>query len=180
MCPPTIYGPGRGPGNKKSDQVYKMAENVMKRGKAFMVGDGLNTWTSIHVHDLSDCYLKLTEAALQGGGKATWDQDGYYFTENGEFLWGDMARSVAQEVFKQGFIKDSKVESLSLDDANNAIPFGGWKWGMNSRCRAIRARKLLGWSPTGESIGSLIPSIVKVEATDLGLVKGHAAEAAGQ
>ena len=95
-------------------------------------------------------------------------------------MWGDMAKSVAQEVYNQGFIKDPAVEKLSLEDANKATPFGGWKWGMNSRGRAIRARKLFGWSPKGESIESLLPSIVKGEAADLGLAKGHAAQAAGQ
>ncbi|KAF2100156.1 NAD(P)-binding protein [Rhizodiscina lignyota] len=180
VCPPTIYGPGRGPGNKKSDQVYKMAAYVLKSGKAFMVGEGLNTWTYIHVHDLSDLYLKLTEAALQGGGNATWNEEGYYFTENGEFLWGEMAEKVAQEVYKQGFIKDPTVAKLGMEEANNATPNGGRKWGLNSRCRATRGRKLLGWSPKGESIENLLPSIVKGEAVDLGLSKTHAAEAAGE
>lgn len=180
VCPPTIYGPGRGPDNQRSDQVYKMAENIMKRGKAFMVGDGLNTWTSIHVHDLSDVYLKLVEAALQDGGKATWNGEGYYFTENGEFVWGEMAKKVAQEIYKQGFIKDPTVDKLSMEEANKTIPNGGRKWGFNSRCRAIRARKLLGWTPKGESIESLLPSIVEGEAARLGIKKGHAAVAAGE
>ena len=37
VCPPTIYGPGRGPDNQRSDQLYKMAEAFMKRGKGFYV-----------------------------------------------------------------------------------------------------------------------------------------------
>lgn len=181
VCPPTIYGPGRGPGNVKSDQVYKMAAEMMKHGKAFTIGDGLNKWTSIHVHDLSDVYLALTEAAAQDGGKATWDEEGYYFTEDGEFVWGEMQKKVADEVYKQGFIKSPEQEKLSsMKECDSFIVNGGRKWGLNSRCRAIRARKLFGWSPKGESIDSLLPSIVHGEAVDLGLVKGHAEKAAGQ
>lgn len=179
VCPPTIYGPGRGPGNQKSDQVYKMAKAVMQRGKGFVVEDGKNTWTSIHVHDLSAVYTKLTEAAVSGGGKATWNDKGYYFAENGEFRWGDMAQKVAKEVQKQGYIETADLDRLTMEAADKEIDNGGKKWGLNSRCRAIRARKLFQWQPHGEGIETLLPSIVEQEAKDLGLWKGHAVKAAG-
>jgi nucleoside-diphosphate-sugar epimerase len=179
VCPPTIYGPGRGPGNQKSDQVYGMSRAVIKHGRGIVVGKGKNIWTSIHVHDLSDLYLRLTEAAAQGGGKATWDAEGYYFTEVGEFVWGDMARKVAAEAHKQGYIESADVDEKSSEEADSIFTNGSKKWGLNSRCRAIRARKLLGWEPKGESIDSLLPSIVRQEAIDLGVQKTHAEKAAG-
>lgn len=67
VCPPTIYGPGRGPGNTFSDQWYLMAKGMIQHGYAFQVGEGKNVWTKIHVHDLSDLYLTLVEEA----GKST-------------------------------------------------------------------------------------------------------------
>lgn len=33
VCPPCIYGPGRGPDNQKSVQVYRMARAAIHRGK---------------------------------------------------------------------------------------------------------------------------------------------------
>ncbi|KAF1987611.1 NAD(P)-binding protein [Aulographum hederae CBS 113979] len=179
VCPPTIYGPGRGPDKGRSDQVYKMAEAVMKRGKGFMVGEGKNRWTQIHVHDLSSLYLLLVEAAAEGGGKATWDQEGYYFAENGEYYWGDMAKAVAKEVKKQGFIKTDEMDSVSKDEVNEIMPAGIAKWGMNSRCKAIRGRKLFGWTPKGKSLMEELPGIVEGEARVLGLKKGHAEVATG-
>jgi len=179
VCPPTIYGPGRGPGNTFSDQWYLMAKGVIERGHGFQVGEGLNKWTYVHVHDLSNIYLSLVEAAANGGGKATWNEKGYYFAESGEYGWGDMAKKITKEAHKQGLIKTADVENLNIEQANKITPNGGWKWGGNSRGRAIRARKLFGWEPTGDPIEKLLPSLVADEATKLGATKGHAVVAAG-
>ena len=81
VCPPCIFGPGRGPDNQKSVQVYRMARAALQRGKGFHVNQGLNLWTEVHVQDLSNVYLALVTAALSGGGKATWNDEGYYFAE---------------------------------------------------------------------------------------------------
>ena len=59
-------------------------------------------WANVHVEDLSDCFLKLVEAAAFGGGTATWNQEGYYFTENGEHVWSDMSRLISKDAHKKG------------------------------------------------------------------------------
>jgi nucleoside-diphosphate-sugar epimerase len=179
VCPPTIYGPGRGPGNTFSDQWYLMAKGAIERGRGFQVGEGLNKWTHVHVHDLSNLFLSLVEAAISGGGKATWGDKGYYFAESGEFVWGDMAKKIAKEAHKQGLIDTDEVDSLTIDQANEITDHGAYKWGYNSRCKAIRARKLFGWNPTAESVEKILPSLVTDEAKKLGVIKGHAVVAAG-
>jgi hypothetical protein len=103
----------------------------------------------------------------------------YYFTEDGEYVWADMAKKIAAEVHKQGFIDSADVRSIDIEKANEITPSGGPKWAYNSRCRAIRARKLFGWTPKGESIDKLLPSLVKDEAMKLGITTGHAVKAAG-
>jgi hypothetical protein len=103
----------------------------------------------------------------------------YYFTENGEYVWGDMAKKIAAEVHKQGFIDSPDVRQIDIEKANEITPYGGPKWGYNSRGRAIRARKLFGWTPKGEPIEKLLPSLVKDEAMKLGITTGHALKAAG-
>jgi nucleoside-diphosphate-sugar epimerase len=92
VAPPTISGPGRGPGNQKSVQWYGMAKSILQSGKGFHVGEGGNEWTYIDVHDLSEVYLSLMEAAMEsvsgiGDGKATWGKEGYYFAEAGDYRW---------------------------------------------------------------------------------------------
>jgi hypothetical protein len=50
--------------------------------------------------------------------------------------------------------------------------------GTNSRCKAIRANKLFGWTPKQKSVFDLLPSIVDEEAKMLGRIRQHAEEAA--
>lgn len=175
VCPPTIYGRGRGPGNQRSHQLPELSRCTLQKGHGIQVGAGKAYWTNVHVHDLSDVYVSLVEAAAAGGGKASWGNEGYYFTENGEHVWGDISKLVATAAQKQGFIPSDRVEVLPNDEINELTAFGTGLWGANSRCRAVRARKLLGWSPKGRSIEAEIPDTVAYEADLRGFVKHHAA-----
>lgn len=169
VCPPTIYGLGRGPVGKRSIQVPIMADAVLKRGKGFMVGGGENIWHQVHVHDLSNVYLLLGEAAAEGGGRATWNDKGYYLAENGPFAWGDICRALAQEAFDKGYIKTPEVESLESEQTTEILRMGRVAWGSNSRGTAIRARKLLAWEAKEPKLIELLPHIVELEAKELGL-----------
>ncbi|KAL8732253.1 MAG: hypothetical protein Q9166_002825 [cf. Caloplaca sp. 2 TL-2023] len=179
VCPPTIYGRGRGPGNQRSIQVPELSRCTLEKGHGIQVGAGKTYWTNVHVHDLSDVYVALIEAAAAGGGNASWGTDGYYFTENGEHVWGDISKLVAAAAHKQGFIPSDKVQVHSNEEITEMCKHGTILWGANSRCRAIRARKLLGWFPMGKSIEEEVPDTVTYEADLRGFVKHHAAKVAG-
>ncbi|KAL8716922.1 MAG: hypothetical protein Q9225_005786 [Loekoesia sp. 1 TL-2023] len=179
VCPPLIYGLGRGPGNQRSIQLPELSRCTLQKGHGIQVGAGKTYWTNVHVHDLSDVFVGLVEAAAAGGEQASWGNEGYYFTENGEHVWGDIARVVAATAHKQGFISSANVEVLSNKEIDEMCPSGTLLWGANSRCRAIRARKLLGWSPKGKSIEEETPNTVAYEADIRGFVKHHAAKVAG-
>lgn len=84
VCPPSIYGVGRGPGNKRSQQLYDLSRIILTSGRGMQVGKGENKQTHIHVYDLSDLYVLLVDEAIAGGGKATWGSKGYYFSSRGE------------------------------------------------------------------------------------------------
>ncbi|PYI15897.1 nucleoside-diphosphate-sugar epimerase [Aspergillus violaceofuscus CBS 115571] len=170
VCPPTIYGPGRGPGNQKSVQAYWLASAVLKRKKGFLVNEGKNIWHQIHVQDLSDLYRLLGDAAAAGGGDATWNDRGYYLAENGTFVWGDISREVAKVAYEKKLISSPDVESISDDQVKELNQFGLYAWGSNSRGHSYRGRKLLGWSPHRPSLKELIPEIVDIEAKALGLL----------
>lgn len=169
VCPPTIYGPGRGPGNQKSVQAYWLTAAVLQRKKGLLVGQGTNIWHQVHVQDLSKVYLSLGEAAAAGGAPATWNDAGYYFAENGSFVWGDIQREVAKVAHEKGLIPSSDVESIPDAQVTELNQFGLYAWGSTSRGHAIRARKLFGWTPEKPKLIELIPQIVDVEAKDLGL-----------
>lgn len=116
---------------------------------------------------------------MAGGGTATWGKEGYYLTEDRTIVWGEISKVVTTEAHKQGFIASDEVSSVSSEKAGQLRSYGFLLWGANSRGTAIRARKLLGWSPKGKSIEEETPDLVKEEARSLGLTQGHAAQVAG-
>jgi nucleoside-diphosphate-sugar epimerase len=179
VAPPAIYGKGRGPDNQRSMQLPDLAKWTLRNKNGFQVGAGKAYWNSIHVADLSKLYLKLVEAAAAGGGNATWNDQGYYFAEQGEHQWGDISKLVASAADKQGFIHSDEVVSLSAVEVGKLHPWGAMLWGANSRCKAIRAKKLFGWSPTERTIQDEVPDAVHAEAVALELTGGHAMKVAG-
>ncbi|KAL1956246.1 hypothetical protein VTO42DRAFT_7506 [Malbranchea cinnamomea] len=170
VCPPCIYGPGRGPGNRRSFQIYNLAKTVLKRKRGIQVGKGQNIWHQVHVQDLSQVYLRLGEEAANGGGKATWGREGYYFAENGPFVWGDIQKAVAKAAFDKGLIPSPEPEELDEKQTDAEFKMGAYAWGTNSRGHALRARKLLCWNPQQPAAIDLVPSIVEGEAKALGLL----------
>ncbi|KAJ5949548.1 hypothetical protein N7454_001132 [Penicillium verhagenii] len=169
ICPPSIYGPGRGSGNQKSVQTYWYAEAVIKRKRGFLVGEGKNIWHHVHIQDLSDLYLRLGDAAAAGGGDATWNDKGYYLAENGCFVWGDFERAVTKSAYDQKLIPSCEVDALSDEQVTEVHSLGLRFWGANSRGQSYRGKKLLGWSPKQPSLFDYIPHIVDIEAKQLGL-----------
>lgn len=107
-----------------------LTKSTLKEKKAFQVGEGLAVWANIHVHDLSDCFLKLVEAAASGGGNATWDKEGYYFTENGEHAWGQMSKLIAEDASKKTLIPTDEVATVSAEDADRFRSHGFFLWGV--------------------------------------------------
>ena len=179
VAPSVIWGPGRGPDNQKSIQAYGLTHAILKRGIGFHVGQGLNRWSEIHVQDVSNVFLDLVTAALEGGGKASWNEEGYYFVENGEFVWGELAKAITKIAFDKKLINSPEVDSLPGEEADKLFPLLSLLVGWNSRCKAIRARKLLDWEPKQKSLFEYLPEIVDLEARELGRTKSHAEKAVG-
>ncbi|KAI9825086.1 MAG: hypothetical protein M1832_001406 [Thelocarpon impressellum] len=180
VSPPMIYAPGRGPGNQRSYQLPELVRHTLERGKGFQIGAGKTYWNHVHVRDLSRLFLRLVEEAAKGGGEATWGKDGYYFAESGELVWGHISERVAVEARKQGFIKTDDVDSVDAGEDDKLSPIHFALWGANSRSRAERVRKLLGWVPKEKRPEDEIPEQIQIEAKRLGLVPGHAKKAAGE
>lgn len=144
--------------------MYELGKLVLTKGCIPIVGQGKARWNSVHVHDLSDVYLLLAEKAAAGDtSDDLWGKHGYMFTENGEHIWSDLARVIGKEAAKQGYISEPKERALSKDEALDQAGFEAVSWGLNSRAKAERARKYLGWKPSRPSIEQEVPEILKQE-----------------
>jgi len=145
VCPPTIYGEGAGPFKRRSIQIPALIEGFIKAEKVGTLGKGLNIWSDIHADDLGNFYALLLEKALEG--KASTGKDGWYFCENGEHVWGDVVKKIAEALYKYGAIKNADLTEWPQEDWNTFI--GDWAWhslASNARSKADRARQL-GWKP---------------------------------
>jgi len=87
VCPPTIYGRGRGPDNQRSVQVPELARVTIEANHGWQVGKGKARWGSVHIKDLSDLFLNLVERAAAGPmDRNLWNENGYYFASRGEIV----------------------------------------------------------------------------------------------
>ncbi|KAJ5140881.1 hypothetical protein N7448_004289 [Penicillium atrosanguineum] len=165
VCPPTIYGRGRGPCSQRGRQVYELANVTLRLQKGPIIGAGRSIWNNVHIHDLSDVYLLLVDAAIAGRtDDGLWGSKAYYLTENGEHVWGELAKSTAEAATKLGYLPEAKAESIDLESAKKYAGFESLSWGMNSRGRAQRARKILGWKPHRPSLLEELPTVVRSES----------------
>lgn len=118
----------------------------------------------MHVADLSDAFrLLVNKAIAKDVSDEIWGPKGYMFTENGEHVWSDLSKCIAKEAAELGYISEPKEYRLGKDEAIKQAGFEAVSWGLNSRGKAERARKFLGWNPTRPSIEDEVPTIVKEE-----------------
>ncbi len=138
ICPGLVYGVGRGL-KRDSVQVPFLAANARGKGIVEIVGSGRNVWSNVHLDDLVPLYLLALKQAPAGS---------FYFAENGESSFRDLGDALAGRLGLPG------VASVPVDDA--VLAWGEararFSFGGNSRMRANRARRELGWSPSQPSL----------------------------
>ncbi len=138
LCNSLIYGHGRGLG-RDSVQIPALVNVARATGTVRHVGPGENIWSTVHIDDVVDLYLRALTGAPAGS---------FYFVENGEASFGDIARAVARALGlppAQPWDVDSAVDEWGYELARYAL-------GSNSRVRGTRARQELGWSPEHSSV----------------------------
>jgi nucleoside-diphosphate-sugar epimerase len=138
ICPCLIYGVGHGL-NPNSVQIPFLVANAREKGVVQIVGQGLNVWSNVHIDDVADLYVRVL---LNGSAGA------FYFAENGEASFADVGAAIAKRLGLAG------IEALPPELA--AQRWGESKayftLGSNSRVRAKRARRELGWAPRHPSV----------------------------
>lgn len=144
LCPSLIYGEGRGV-HRESMQVPWLLQLAMKTGAVKHVGRGENRWSNVHIDDLVDLYSLVVEQSQT----ASSGPHGLYFVENGENSMLEVCRAIAGTMGLGG-------ETLAMSATQAAEVWGDGPanntMGSNSRVRALRARRELGWQPRGRSL----------------------------
>lgn len=143
VCPTMIYGHGHGV-HAESVQVPRLIALAKKHGAGCHVGNGENIWSNVHIDDLVPLYLLALEKAPAGA---------FYYAENGENSYREIAAAISRMLGLGG-----RTEPMTLKDA--VAEFGEtaaqFSYGSNSRVRAVRARRELGWVPKS---GTLVNEI---------------------
>lgn len=137
ICPTLVYG--KGGLNPHSIQVPFLLEQAKAHGAVRLVGKGLNCWSTVHIDDLAQLYVLAAEKAPPGS---------FYFAENGEVSFAAIGAAIGARL---GF---SGIESVSAESAATEWGHGRafYTFGSNSRVRAVRARRELGWNPQHASV----------------------------
>lgn len=139
LCPTMIYGSGRGV-HRESIQVPRLIEVARKYGVARHVGRGENTWSNVHIEDVVSLYLLALEKAPAGA---------FYFAENGENSYREIAQAISRMLGFGGSTQPMPMSEAIVEFGEGAAQFS---MGSNSRVRALRARRELGWKPAGRSL----------------------------
>lgn len=154
ICPPNIFGFGRGLGNTISAQVPVLVTLALANKQPVTVYSGRSLWNQIHVQDLGALYLLLLEKLLKFPEAVATGKKGYYFAEDGSAIsWREKSEKVGQLLKEKGLVEKAEIAELAPQQIVDL--FGGmdiipYVIGTNARCKAELARAL-GWKPTHSS-----------------------------
>ena len=124
--PPLIWGPG------DHGHVSMVYRSVSVTGAACYVGDGLATYSNVHIDDIADLFAR----ALQSG-----EAGALYHAVAGETANRWIAEAVARDL-------DVPTRSLTMTEAAEIWgEFGALIMSVSSRVRDAVTRAALGWSP---------------------------------
>jgi nucleoside-diphosphate-sugar epimerase len=139
ICPSLIYGAGRGV-NAQSIQIPWLIALAKKHGVPRHVGRGENIWSNVHIDDLVDLYLLALERAPAGA---------FYYLENDENSMREACQAIGRML---GLGERTEPTTLAEAAALWGEGAASYTMGSNSRVRAVRARRELGWAPHRPSL----------------------------
>ncbi len=140
--PTLIYGRGIGV-NAASVQIPKLIDAARKAGVPRHVGRGLNIWGNVHIADVADAFLLALDHAPAGS---------LFYLENAETNF----KTTTQAIGRMLGLGEATQDWPIGDAVEGLGPGAHLSFGSNSRVRAGKARKVLGWAPKG---GTLIDEI---------------------
>lgn len=164
MCPPDIYGRGKGLGKARSAFVPFFVQEARRVGRAFYYGEGANTRSWVHIDDLMRVYLRVVEAAVAGGSAAVdfFNGNGYYFAGTQEHSHLEVAKVVGRVLHQEGVIEDPEPMQVNLEQLDLMLKpimpgLSRYLFASNSRTRAERAESLFGYRGEAPRLSEALP-----------------------
>ncbi|KAI0368802.1 NAD-P-binding protein [Pilatotrama ljubarskyi] len=155
IMPGLVYGLASGPifdtgiANRHTIVTPLWVRAALQRGSVGVLGQGVSRWSNVHVDDTADLFINLLDALLSSPDKVSHGREGYFFAENDEASTAEVLQVLAKILFEMGRIKTAELVPYAEDEL---AKYFGFDWlaraiFSNSRCKAERARRELGWSP---------------------------------
>ena len=133
LCNSLVYGAGLGL-TKDSLQLPVLVADAKENGVARHIGAGQNIWSTVHISDVSDLYLRALEHARPGT---------FMYVENGEVQFRDIASAIASALGVAGPATWPPADAIRVLGRARAV----FSLGSNARVRGRLARDELGWTP---------------------------------
>ncbi|CCM05825.1 uncharacterized protein FIBRA_08059 [Fibroporia radiculosa] len=155
VLPSAIYGIASGPlvdagiSNPFSIPIPVVVRIAFARGEMGMVGAGKNSWSNVHIDDLTELYIRIFDGATKDKESIGHGWEGFYFGENDEHQSLELCKTIAQVLAELGlggsgepttYITGELTKYVGSEDISHFL-------GANSRCRADRGRSI-GWKPS--------------------------------
>lgn len=96
----------------------------------------------------AEFYVTLFDSILTNPSAVGHGHNGYYFGENGEYTWYDLAKAIGAALVKRGIAKSDEPTTFAKEELSKYF----WTeeiagiWGSNARVKSPHARSL-GWAP---------------------------------
>jgi len=153
IAPSTVYGTGRGPVRKISQQVNGIVLLALQNQQVLQLGPGTGEWNNVHIDDLTDLFVLVLEDALASSdatanpAKTTSAYGRFFWGSARTHVWGDISKRLAVLLHKKGLVTTDEVKSVPLEVEPRLLFVSN-----NSRTVANRGLKVLGWKPTAKSL----------------------------
>ncbi|WP_323991713.1 NAD-dependent epimerase/dehydratase family protein [Nguyenibacter sp. L1] len=138
LCNSLIYGNTLG-APAQSVQIPPLVAQARESGIPRYIGRGLNIWSNVHIADMTDLYLLALEKAPAGS---------FYYVENGEESFGALVGAIGRALGLGPAQSWPAADAVARWGRELAV----FALGSNSRVRAGKARRDLGWAPTRGSV----------------------------
>jgi nucleoside-diphosphate-sugar epimerase len=132
LCDALVFGDALGP-KAGSVQLPLLIDQARETGRAHYIGRGLNRWSTVHVADVVDVYLRALDQAPAGT---------FAFVESGEASFREMAEAISRTLGlgePQSMTVEAAVERWGYQRAIYSLA-------SNSRVRSLRT-EAWNWSP---------------------------------